>query len=510
MRKDKKEFRAVLMNPFLFPPVWPNSPFLYSRFPANVPDVALAGIAAAAKPRPVDILDGWNSDIGFEEFVSYSDKYSLVGIRVVSSFTSIQARALAAAIKARSPETVVVLGGHHATLYSKKWLEFAPEVDAVVRGEGENTFRELFDSLSSGGSFSGIAGVSWRNVRGQIIEEAPRSLEKSLDNFPPPLFDLWEKRRYTPTILGSGTAGTIESSRGCSTACGFCAVGAMWNNRQRWKSIERILTEVEAIKRLGINNFIFADDNFNGKPDFSLDLCDEVAKFFPGVSWGTMASAKPFFTHPELAEAMARAGCRYLVIGFENVEKTALSALHKGHKAVTPENGYEKVFKTLDRAGIIVIGLFIYGWRGETEEELMAMVELSNKICHFRGLNPFEIIHGTPLYPDYETMKTSDFYKLFPPFYKPPQRPSIPAMFKVRAPTLIKELARSAAQRNFMARFFALKNYYIAKALIPPRPSMLKFSKIAHNPSLSDEERMTEFVNETIKSAREIGKRHRK
>ncbi|GAB4302439.1 MAG: hypothetical protein Kow0090_18000 [Myxococcota bacterium] len=501
--KSQEYFRGVVCNPFHFPPLLPNTPLLHSRFPINMPDVSLVGLAAAAEPYRVDVVDGWNSALRFKDFIRGVSKYQFVGIRAISSYTALQAHSLAAAVKARSPETLVILGGHHATLYHRKWLESAPEVDAVVRGEGEATFKEICDAIYNRRSFEGIAGVTWRDSHGKIRVERERELIANLDSIPFPRFDLWEEDRYFIPLPVAGKSGAIEASRGCDFACGFCAVAAMWHKTHRWKSSERVIAEMEKLYANGYRKIGFADDNFNSDPNYTLKLCSEIKRRFPLLKWGGMMSAKPFIEEPSLAGAMADAGCKIVVIGFENVESAAVCNLHKGEKGALSEGDYKRVFKALSENGIIVVGLFIYGYEGETRDDLYALGKLSREVCHFAGIQPYEVIHGAIDHPGTDDVGVEDFYKV-QMLYSPRVAHTRADRMRAFLPNFASELKNALSLKQWTTLFYGAKSYYGLKALSPFALDDVRFTAILHDARLPKKERLQKLVSETLKAARQI------
>ena len=498
------KFKGVLVNPFFFPPMMPDTTFYFSRQPVNMPDVALIGLASSAKPYQIDVIDGATSEINFEQFISQVSKYNLVGIRSVASLSSLQVHALITAVKTCSPKTFVVLGGHHATMYYEKWFELVPELDAIICGEGEITFKELVEALALNKSISQINGLVFKNSNNEIKYKGQRSLIKNLDSLPLPDFDMQDHKKYYIPLPGSGGAGTIETSRGCSNSCGFCAVSAMWNKCQRFKSVNRVLTEIEILYKKGIRNIGFADDNFNSKPKMTIKLCDSIKKHFPELRWGAMVSARPYIEYPELASSMHEAGCRFVLIGFEYTENIAKETLKKGMNAAVETGEYRKIYKTLNSLGTTVMGFFIYGFKGETKNELLKMSSITYKLCHFRGMKPYEVIHGTPDYPLLDNVQTGDFYRnIF--LCTPPVQHSLPTMLQIGGYIWFHELWSAISGSKSSTNYFFSRISSVLKAFKPVNIDQFKFSKIIYNVSKPKSERLEQLVNETISSAKAIG-----
>lgn len=507
MKASPMEFAGALVNPFVFPRMWPNIPLWQYRSPARSPDTALVGLAAVADGCKIDLVDAAVSGLSFEEFVEGADRYRFVGIRAVSSHTALYVHTLAAAVKARSPDTLVVLGGHHATVHHRRWFEFAGDcVDVVVRSEGEQTFRELVDAVRCGRSFEGIRGITWRGSGGIIRMEEDRPLLEDLDSLPIPRFDLWEWSKYDGPLPGGGGMGALEFSRGCANRCGFCVSGPMWGYRQRFKSIDRILDELAVQYRLGLRRFFFVDDNFNAVPDFTSNACRRIAAEFPGIVWMAMMSAGPISEHPDLAADMAAAGCRAALVGFESSEHLAYEMLRKGSAAVGRGGAYARAFDALDRAGIGVQGLFIDGWPGETDDDYLAVLRGAGRFCHAKAFQPYEPICLTPNHPGDGDLDVTDFYRLAQ--LTEPPRP---------APRSLRTLHRLSQLKDDLSCLLKYKSDSYASMVVRykarnmmdalRRPSMKEAfnSTIAWDPRRSRQERLAEFVERSVRTAASIG-----
>ena len=152
------------------------------------------------------------------------------------------------------PGTFIVVGGPEVSPIAEEVLAAQPSIDAVVRGEGEETFAELLLALMRGRSPWRVDGVTAR--RDAAIVSAPdRPLIADLDSIPSP---------YLTGVLEAeeGTA-YIETYRGCPHRCGYCFEGKGFG-RIRSFSQERVAAEVAHLSgRLGLKSFSFIDPVFN-------------------------------------------------------------------------------------------------------------------------------------------------------------------------------------------------------------------------------------------------------
>ncbi|MFU8890537.1 MAG: B12-binding domain-containing radical SAM protein [Anaerosomatales bacterium] len=152
------------------------------------------------------------------------------------------------------PDAFVVVGGPEVAPLAEEVLADQPSIDAVVRGEGEETFAELLSTLLKGRSPWRVEGVTARRD-GEIVSGPDRALIGDLDAIPSP---------YLTGVLEpvEGTA-YIETYRGCPHRCGYCFEGKGFG-RLRSFSKERVQTEIEFLATTaGLRSFSFIDPVFN-------------------------------------------------------------------------------------------------------------------------------------------------------------------------------------------------------------------------------------------------------
>ena len=121
------------------------------------PPMGLAQIAAVLENNgyPVSIIDANALKLKPKEVVSQLGDAGAVGLTAMTPTIS-AALETADAIKDSRPELPIILGGAHATLLPEETLTAAPEIDAIVRGEGEETILELLQALEQSQPFNEI------------------------------------------------------------------------------------------------------------------------------------------------------------------------------------------------------------------------------------------------------------------------------------------------------------------------------------------------------------------
>ncbi|MBU9721854.1 MULTISPECIES: B12-binding domain-containing radical SAM protein [Bacillaceae] len=160
------------------------------------------------------------------------------------------------------PETKIVLGGPEVSYDTEEWLRRVPEVDFIVRGEGEETFKQLLTQIKTDQKYDGIAGLGFR--KGDDIKMTPSRPNLDILSIPTPyrfeedLQDLGKRIIY------------FETSRGCPFQCQFCLssieVGV------RYFSIEKVKSDLLYLIENGAKMIKFIDRTFNIKRDYAIEI----------------------------------------------------------------------------------------------------------------------------------------------------------------------------------------------------------------------------------------------
>ncbi|MBM3297671.1 MAG: radical SAM protein [Candidatus Aminicenantes bacterium] len=294
---------------------------------SSMPPLGILHIAAALEREgvavrvvPAEVLKlGWRDIEG--EVRSFEP--DIVG---VTSFTEnrFQSFELIRRSKKARPGALTVMGGPHASMAAEDTIAHLPELDLVVRGEGEETMKELCRALETGRPgpdvFGRVAGLVFRGRDGRPAASPPRRPILDLDSVPPPAFHLipFEKYNFTFEVPGHGAlpAVNVMTSRGCPFNCSFCATPVNWGRRVRMRSPENVVREIEnLVARYGVRVIFFYDDTFNADPRRVEAVCDLLLERKLGVFWKCDVRMD-LMTRPLLAK-MKRAGLFHLSFGLE-------------------------------------------------------------------------------------------------------------------------------------------------------------------------------------------------
>lgn len=326
----------------------------------------------------VQIMDGEVDQIDNATMAAAVAKIrpDLFGITATTAQAN-QAFALAAAVKAESPDTFVVLGGAHASALTEECLQESPHLDAVAFGEGEQTVIELAARVRDRASLEGLHGVAYR-VGDAITVNPSRELIEDLDTLPFPAWDLIPMHRYTastwfPNKVKQYT--NIFTSRGCPYGCTFCGAKTTWTRKFRARSPENVVDEMQAAyTQLQIPNFFISDDLFTLQRKRVMAICELMLERGLHVTWTCLSRVNT--VDAEMLALMKRAGCYLISFGLESGSQEVLDRLDKG---TTVEQGIKAV-ELARAAGIRILGSFMIGSPGETPETVEQTIRLIRRL----------------------------------------------------------------------------------------------------------------------------------
>jgi anaerobic magnesium-protoporphyrin IX monomethyl ester cyclase len=350
----------------------------------------------------IEVLDCQAKQLGWKELEKYIESFqpdvvAPNALATCNAYTVVRTLELA---KKVNPDILTIAGGQHFTATAQESLEKYPEIDVIIRGEGEQTFVELVQALGEKSSFSRVNGISFRH-KGKILHNPPRPLIKNLDDLPFPGYRFVEDvvKKYHFKMMAGSKAGyaLIEGSRGCPHRCTFCSQWKHWAGIWRGKSPKRIADEMEfCYQNYGIRFLWLTDDNFGlGKNTSS--LCDEIVKrgIADDVMWFMQVRSDDIIKHQDVLNKMRKAGNRWVLVGVESHSSTTLNAFRK---RIRPEDT-KTAMKLLKKNGIFAQATLIIGERKDTAESIADLREFVNDVnpdlAIFMILTPFP---GTELY----------------------------------------------------------------------------------------------------------------
>lgn len=348
------------------------------------PPLGLTYIAAVceAAGAEVVILDyivrGYSEKKFLAELAAFGP--DIVGTGSVTMNFKQAARILQTAKRA-NPGIVTLMGGPHVSFDSESTLIDYPEIDIVVKGEGEATLAELLTVIHDRSAWHSVLGIAFK-IENRIISTGQRPFIQDLDSLPRPARHLLPMARYQAL----GYPVSIITSRGCPNQCIFCLGRRMVGQKVRFRSPERIADEIESLITMGSSYINIADDLFTASKKRVKALCDEILKRGLNVHWSAFSRVNTI--DMETLALMKRAGCHSVSFGIESGNSEMLKRVKKG---ITLDQAREAA-KACKKAGIRGHASFMVGLPGETWDTMKDSLALQKELqieSAFHFLSPF-------------------------------------------------------------------------------------------------------------------------
>lgn len=382
----------------------------------TTPHLGLAYLAAVSERRGDEVMI-FDADVEDESVIDVVRRFEphLVGITANTPQVK-QAWRTAQAIKSVL-DVPIVLGGPHPSVLPEESAS-RPEVDIVVRGEGEDTWLELSAVIDRARQtaprlttsqlldpqaylLDPVQGISYQTADGIVHHNPARPPIADLDSLPWPAYHYFKMERYTnlqPAIdaVEGARSFSILTSRGCPYRCTYCSQSIM---PQKWRARtpENILLEWRhLVEDMGAQEIGVLDDSANIRPDRLMRLADLLIEHrLNHVPWIFVNGIRADLASKELLARMKQAGLKRTAFGVESGDPEILRSINKRIDMDT----IRQAFKNAKEVGLETIGFFIIGLPGETEETMERTIrfacELDPLIANFSMMTPYP---GTKVY----------------------------------------------------------------------------------------------------------------
>ena len=384
--------KVVLINPPQF-----------TRYPQ--PPMGLALIAAVLEKEgyQATVCDANALGLRPEEVALLVTDANVAGLTAMTP-TIGTAMSVARYLKKANPNLTIILGGAHATLLPEETLATAPEIEVIVRGEGERTIIKLLQALENKQALNKIPGISYRKG-GEVINNPPVSKNVGLNSLPFLAYHLlpWQRYKPHPPHGRAYPFAAIITSRGCPYQCSYCSK-PIFGSKFRAQTPQRVAAEIAYYtENFGIREIAFYDDVFTLDKKRAYAIADELIKAGIKICWTCETRAN--LVDRELLLHMKRAGCYAVAYGIESASPDILKVISKD---ITLEQVEEAVRMTQE-VGLQTIGYFMLGSPGESPETIGKTIEFAKKLkldfAQFSVTTPFP---GTRLYELYLDGKKGD------------------------------------------------------------------------------------------------------
>ncbi|WP_067449843.1 RiPP maturation radical SAM C-methyltransferase [Actinomadura macra] len=294
----------------------------------------------------------------------------VVGFTTTFSQT-VPALAVARRLRALAPDVTIVFGGSNCddTMGAALHRNF-PEIDYVVRREGEAPLRALLDALAAGDAgrtdvqAGKIPGLCWRDASGTVRANPEDGRLPDGGDFPPMDQDAYfERIEESPVADYIQPALMMETARGCWWGerhhCTFCGLSDMilpFRSKAPDTVVEELLAGVRRHQVLDV----LTTDNIVDRTYFDT-VFPALAK--SDLDLRVMYEIKSNLT-PGQARALRGAGVIQVQPGIENLHSLPLKLMRKG---VTGTSNIATL-RELQEQSLTVLWNYLVGFPGETDE----------------------------------------------------------------------------------------------------------------------------------------------
>jgi ribosomal peptide maturation radical SAM protein 1 len=371
--------------------------WIFTVPPFRQPDAALDGEYLAflrAFPTPEDVIDiATRFRRIAASFLEQCAEWIVAQNPAVVGFTSAfnqsaSSLGLARILKSRAPHIAIVFGGSNCQgAMGAALLRAFPEVDVVVRGEGEIVLPELLRDVLAGRAIRRQPGLCYRDGDQIVIVPEADGPTVPMVDVPMPCYDEYFERlegaSFAADLMPSLTL-FYEGSRGCwwgeKSQCTFCGISAL-TMPFRSKSSDRVVNELlELARRYQRLDFLVVD--------YIMDLryLDDVMPRLRDAGF----DLRLFFEmkaniRREHVRLLRESGVASMQSGIESLSTPILKLMKKG---VTAFQNI-RLLKWCAEYGIRLHWNFLYGLPGEPAEEYRRVADVMRSITH---LEPPEII----------------------------------------------------------------------------------------------------------------------
>jgi radical SAM superfamily enzyme YgiQ (UPF0313 family) len=322
--------------------------------------------------------NGFIVGLEYDDIVNLIESDSdFIGISVPFSQVAPIAHDLIAMIKAKYPDTKVVMGGVYPSTQPKYAL--TSQADCIVVGDGEFALEQLM----SGKPFEEVKGVYTSADKNR--ENFPSaSWSKDLDSIPWPDDDIHLIEKYyeiSPRARKGTRTAALVTSRGCPYKCTFCSVHPTAGYAFRCRSPRNIIDEIDFLNRkYGVTHLEIEDDNFTLNPKRTMEVLEGLVKLNEkgaGLSWRTPNGVRIDSLEDETMKIIKKSGCSQLTLALEHGDQEMVKKVMNKNLNV---NVAMKVFKMAAKHDVNVLIFVIAGFPQETLKRFNRGIKFLKKV----------------------------------------------------------------------------------------------------------------------------------
>jgi radical SAM superfamily enzyme YgiQ (UPF0313 family) len=376
----------------------------------TTPHLGLAYLAAVSEERGDEVCL-FDADVEDESITEVVARFNPDIVGITANTPQVKSAWRTAQTIKTVKDVPVVLGGPHVSVLPAETIQH-PEVDIVVRGEGETVWVKLCNIIENGlankpnftaqdlldpqaGHLDGLLGISYYTNDGKEHHNPEHPTIADLDTLPFPAYQFFKMDRYTnlqpaTDAIDGAKSFSVMTSRGCPYRCTFCSQSIM-PIKWRARSPESVLAEWQhLVHNLGAQEIGVLDDSAN----IQVDRLEKIANLIiehnvNHIPWIFVNGIRANLATKELLRKLKQAGLKRVAFGVESGDPDILLSIDKkiDHDTI------RLAFKNAKAVNLETIGFFIIGLPGETEESMEKTInfacEVDPMIANFSMMTPY-------------------------------------------------------------------------------------------------------------------------
>ncbi len=265
-------------------------------------------------------------------------------------------------LRAMLPEIQIVYGGVFPTFHWREILADEPQIDIIVRGEGEETILQLIHALEEKKiSLEAIPGIAYR-ANGVPVATSPAPLIRDLDAYRVG-WELVDLSRYS--YWGDRRAVVVQFSRGCPHACNYCGQRGFWG-RWRHRDPRQFAAELAWLHRTyGVEVINFADENPTASRQAWRAFLEALIAEDVRLTLVGSTRADDIVRDADILHLYKKAGVARFLLGIESYDEGTLRKINKGGTIAKDR----EAIRLLRQHDILSMATYVVGFEEETDRD---------------------------------------------------------------------------------------------------------------------------------------------
>lgn len=328
-------------------------------------------------------LNHWPFEKLTQEIANFQADYVLLGHSGSTASHTVVVKTVQEIRKA-FPTVRIIYGGVYPSYAYQSILREVPEIDVIVRGEGEKTILDLISTWEKDSNLENVAGIVWRRD-GEIVVNRPQPAIQNLDQYRP-AWELLDFSKYK--MFGFDNVAGFQFSRGCPLTCSYCGQWMFWK-KWRHRSPENVLSQLKFLKqKYNVTMVWFADENFAADREITKIFLQMIVDADLNLSLNINMTAADVVRDADLIPLYKQAGVDYIVMGVESLKDSVIAGVRKNNPfAISKE-----AVRLLRENHILSLTNIIYGLEEESWstifEKFKGLLELDSDILNAVYLMP--------------------------------------------------------------------------------------------------------------------------